>query len=144
MKRAARIALLYAAVAALATGVNIACQALTIAIHQGQHAVVLSVLVGTAAGLPVKYGLEKRLVFAFRSRGLAHDGRLFVVYSFLGVFTTLVFWGIEFAFHWVFGTHAMRYLGGAIGLSVGSVIKYHLDRRFVFAPPMRQGTAGAM
>lgn len=26
----------------------------------------------------------------------------------------------------------MRYLGGAIGLTLGSYIKYNLDKRFVF------------
>jgi hypothetical protein len=26
----------------------------------------------------------------------------------------------------------MRYLGGAVGLTLGSYIKYHLDKRFVF------------
>lgn len=133
MRRAARIATLYALVAALATAVNISCQALAILAYHGPYAVPLSVLLGTAAGLPVKYLLEKRHIFAFRSRSLAHDGQLFIMYSFLGVFTTAVFWGIEFAFHWLFATDGMRYLGGAIGLAIGSFIKYHLDKRFVFA-----------
>ena len=50
----------------------------------------------------------------------------------MGLFTTFVFWGVEFAFQYVFGTDGMRYLGGAIGLTIGSIIKYKLDKRFVF------------
>lgn len=132
MKGVARIAMLYAVFSAIATVVNIGCQALVIWLYNGSFAVPLSILVGTAAGLPIKYVLEKRHIFSFESDNLAHDGRLFVFYSFLGVFTTALFWGIEYAFHQAFGTDAMRYLGGAIGLTLGYAIKYQLDKRFVF------------
>lgn len=132
MKSVARLAVLYAVFAAIATAVNIGFQALVIWVYQGPYAVPLSILVGTAAGLPVKYVLEKRHIFGFQSDNLAHDGRLFVLYTFMGVFTTALFWGIEYAFHLIFGTDAMRYLGGVIGLTLGYVIKYHLDKRFVF------------
>lgn len=132
MKGVARLAVLYAVFAIIATAANIGCQALVIWVYKGPYAVPLSILVGTAAGLPIKYVLEKRHIFSFESDNLAHDGRLFMLYSFMGVFTTALFWGVEYAFHHVFGTDAMRYLGGAIGLTVGYVIKYHLDKRFVF------------
>ncbi|MBI5257581.1 MAG: GtrA family protein [Burkholderiales bacterium] len=141
MKQAARIALLYAVVSAIATAANIGCQALVIWAYQGPHAVPLSVLAGTATGLPIKYVLEKRHIFGFEAESLAHDGRLFFVYTFFGVFTTALFWGIEFAFHLAFGTDAMRYLGGAIGLTVGAIVKYQLDKRYVFT---RRLPAGAM
>jgi putative flippase GtrA len=129
---AARIAAAYAAVAAIATVVNIACQALTILLYHGSFNVPVSVAVGTAAGLPVKYLLEKRHIFGFQADSVAHDGRLFVMYVFFGIFTTLLFWGIEYLFHAAFRSDAMRYLGGAAGLALGSYIKYHLDKRFVF------------
>ncbi len=92
----------------------------------------LSILVGTAAGLPIKYVLEKRHIFSFKADSLTHDGSIFVLYSLMGVVTTALFWGIEYAFHLVFITDAMRYLGGVIGLTLGYFIKYHLDKRFVF------------
>lgn len=132
MRGVVRLAVLYAVFAAIATAANIGCQALVIWAYQGPYAVPLSILVGTAAGLPIKYVLEKRHIFGFESDGLAHDGRLFFLYSFMGVFTTALFWGIEYAFHHAFGTDAMRYLGGVIGLTLGYIIKYHLDKRFVF------------
>lgn len=132
MKGAARIAMLYAVFYAIATAVNIGCQALVILLYNGAFAVPLSILAGTAVGLPTKYVLEKCNIFSFESDNLAHDGRLFALYSFLCVFTTALFWGVEYAFHTVFGTDAMRYLGGAIGLTLGYAIKYRLDKRFVF------------
>jgi putative flippase GtrA len=129
-----RIAVLYAVFAAFATVVNIGIQALVFWLYQGPYAVPLSIMVGTAAGLPVKYVLEKRHIFSFASDNLAHDGRMFALYSFMGIFTTALFWGIEYAFHHTFETDAMRYLGGVIGLALGYAIKYHLDKRFVFVP----------
>jgi putative flippase GtrA len=141
MKSVARIAVLYAVFAVLATAVNIGSQALVIWLYHGAYAVPLSVLVGTAAGLPVKYVLEKRHIFSFEADNLAHDGRMFVLYSAMGVLTTALFWGMEWAFHVAFGTDAMRYLGGVIGLTLGYVIKYHLDKRFVFVKSSAVGAA---
>jgi hypothetical protein len=48
----------------------------------------------------------------------------------MGLATTAVFWGFEFCFHFFFASKEMRYLGGVIGLTIGYVIKYHLDKRF--------------
>jgi len=141
MKSVARIAVLYAVFAALATAVNIGGQALVICLYHGAYAVPLSILFGTAAGLPVKYVLEKRHIFSFESDNLAHDGKMFALYSLMGVFTTALFWGIEYAFHHTFGTDAMRYLGGVIGLTLGYTIKYHLDKRFVFVTRSAVGAA---
>ncbi len=132
MKSATRIAVVYALVSALATGANIATQAASIWMYSGAYGVELSVLAGTAMGFPIKYVLEKKHVFEFKADNLGHDTRLFILYGVMGVFTTAIFWGIEFGFHFVFGTDAMRYLGGAIGLTLGSFIKYHLDKRYVF------------
>ena len=132
MRKVARIAILYSLFAVAATAANLGAQALVIWFYSGLYAIEFSILVGTLTGLPIKYVLEKRHIFEFSSDGLAHDGRLFFLYASMGIFTTLLFWLIEYAFHWVFATDAMRYLGGAIGLTVGYVIKYRLDKRFVF------------
>ena len=132
VKGVARLAGLYALFALIAIAVNIGCQAMVIWVYKGPFAVQLSVLVGTAAGLPVKYVLEKRHIFGFESKNLAHDGRVFMLYTFMGVFTTALFWGIEYGFHVAFQTDAMRYVGGAVGLTIGNIIKYHLDKRYVF------------
>ena len=75
---------------------------------------------------------RKTLLFSFQSKSMKHDGQLFVLYSFLGVFTTAIFWGMEYAFHLIFTTDFMRYVGALIGLTIGYFIKYQLDKRFVF------------
>jgi putative flippase GtrA len=63
---------------------------------------------------------------------VAHDTQTFALYTIMGLLTTVVFWGFEWGFHWAFETKEMRYLGGVIGLAIGYLIKYHLDKRFVF------------
>ena len=83
-------------------------------------------------GLVVKYILDKRYIFRFRARDAAHDGKTFVLYTLMGLATTLIFWGFEFGFDHIFETKEMRYLGGIIGLAIGYLTKYHLDKRYVF------------
>lgn len=132
MKVVAKIAFLYGIFALLATVANLATQVLVSWFYTGAYGMELSILAGTASGLPIKYILEKRHIFGFESENLTHDGKLLLMYSFLGVFTTALFWATEFTFQLIFETDLMRYLGGALGLAMGYVIKYHLDKRFVF------------
>ncbi|CAK0767231.1 GtrA family protein [Gammaproteobacteria bacterium] len=132
MKSSAYLGFLYAVLAAIATLVNLGGQALTVWGYRGSCAVELSILVGTAAGLPTKYLLDKHYIFVFRTNNLAHDGKLFLLYALTGVFTTMLFWGTEYGFHRLFNTDTLRYLGGVIGLSLGFILKYQLDKRFVF------------
>lgn len=126
------LAVLYTLFAAFSTAINISAQMLSIWAYRGPYAVEISILVGTAAGLPLRYVLEKRFIFAFQSQNIAHDGRLFVLYGFMGIFTTAIFWGVEYIFHIVFASDALRYVGGVIGLAIGFYVKYQLDKHFVF------------
>lgn len=129
---AVRIAVLYTLFAVLSTLINIGSQMLSIWAYKGPYSVEISILVGTAAGLPLRYVLEKRYIFAFISNNLAHDGKLFIFYSAMGLITTLIFWGTEYAFHLIYGTDLMRYAGGIVGLAVGFYVKYQLDKKYVF------------
>lgn len=63
---------------------------------------------------------------------MIEDGQKFFLYCFMGVFATLIFWGAELGFEFIFATKGMRYLGGVIGLCIGYWTKYNLDKRFVF------------
>ena len=131
-KSATKIAALYSLFASLSTVVNIGSQMLSMLIYSGVYTVEISIFIGTLAGLPLRYFLEKRYIFSFQSKNMKHDGRLFILYSFMGVFTTAIFWGTEYTFHLIFTTDVMRYIGGVLGLSIGYYIKYQLDKRFVF------------
>ena len=132
MKKRARIAVLYTLFAVVSTAINIGSQMLSILIYKGPFAVEISILVGTAMGLPLRYFLEKRYIFDFTSKSFIYDGKLFVFYSAIGVITTLIFWGTEYAFHLIYDTEFMRYFGGIIGLSIGFYVKYQLDKKYVF------------
>ena len=127
-----KLALTYAILALVATAANIGAQDLAIRLYDGRFGVGLSVALGTGVGLVVKYLLDKRYIFAFRARDARHDGQTFLLYSLMGLVTTVVFWGFEFGFDWLFQDKAMRYLGGIIGLAIGYITKYQLDKRYVF------------
>ena len=131
-KTPTKIAVLYTLFAVLSTAINIGSQMLSIWIYEGPLSVEISILVGTAMGLPLRYFLEKRYIFNFTSKNLVHDGKLFIFYSAMGVITTLIFWGTEYFFHLVYDTDLMRYFGGIIGLSIGFYVKYQLDKKYVF------------
>ena len=129
-----KLAAIYALLAAIATATNIGAQAGFLLVYSGAYAIALSIMVGTGIGLIVKYGLDKRYIFRFKAENAAHDSKVFILYASTGVITTAVFWGFELSFHTLFGTDQMRYLGGVIGLAIGYVTKYELDKRFVFRP----------
>jgi len=131
-KKATTIAVLYTIFAAFSTVINIGSQMLSILVYKGPFSVEISILVGTVIGLPLRYFLEKRYIFNFTSKNLIHDGKLFLFFSAMGVITTLTFWGIEYAFHLIYDSDFMRYVGGVIGLVVGFYIKYQLDKKYVF------------
>ena len=126
------LAITYAILALIATAANIGAQDLVIRGYSGGFDVLFSVVVGTGVGLVVKYILDKRYIFRFSARSTLHDGRTFALYALMGLVTTVIFWGFEFSFHYLFETKEMRYLGGVIGLAIGYLTKYHLDKRFVF------------
>ena len=127
-----RIALLYTIFAVISTICNIGGQDAAIRVYTGPYAVAFSVFVGTGVGLVVKYLLDKRWIFKYQTKDALHDTRLFILYTAMGLITTAIFWGTEFGFNAIFETKEMRYVGGVIGLAVGYVIKYRLDKKFVF------------
>ncbi len=122
----------YSLCAAIAIAVNILSQDLALWVYEGQANILFSMVVGTGSGLIVKYFLDKRYIFRFQTHDVAHDGHTFVLYTIMGLFTTAIFWGSEFLFEWLFQDKLLRYSGAVLGLCVGYVIKYHLDKRFVF------------
>lgn len=127
-----RLAVTYAILALIATAANIGAQDIVIRGYSGAFDVLLSVSVGTGVGLVVKYILDKRYIFRYRAHNAIHDGQTFALYALMGLATTVIFWGFEFGFDHLFETKEMRYLGGVIGLAIGYLTKYHLDKRFVF------------
>jgi putative flippase GtrA len=50
----------------------------------------------------------------------------------MGVVTTVLFWVTEYTFDLWFETKTMRYVGAVIGLGIGYLTKYYLDKKYVF------------
>jgi len=127
-----KLAVTYTVFAIIATIANIAAQDITAHIYIGMYSIILSVIAGTAVGLVIKYILDKRYIFRFQTRNITHNSKIFVLYTLMGIVTTLIFWFFEFGFNHLFQTKQMRYFGGVIGLALGYIVKYQLDKRFVF------------
>lgn len=122
----------YAFFAFIAATVNLAVQRGVFFFMTDGEGVFLALVAGTMAGLVVKYVLDKRWIFNDLASGLRSHSRRFSLYTLMGVFTTLIFWFSETCFWIVWRTESMRDVGAIIGLGIGYLIKYQLDRRFVF------------
>lgn len=124
----------YILFAALATVTNLFMQDVVLFLFRSMaDSLYVAMAVGTIVGLYVKYVLDKRYIFGYRTRDVSHDLRTFMLYAITGVFTTLIFWGFELGFYHAFGTHFWRTTGAVIGLAIGYALKYRLDRRFAFS-----------
>jgi putative flippase GtrA len=126
------LALRYAGFAVVATLANLGAQRLVLMLDGGAAGFAAAVLTGTAVGLVVKYLLDKRWIFADAATGLRAHSRRFSRYTATGVVTTLIFWGTETGFWLAWQTDLAREAGAVLGLTVGYVLKYRLDKRYVF------------
>lgn len=131
----------YAAFAVVATIANLAMQRVVLTWGDGGAIFAVAVAAGTLVGLIIKYALDKRWIFYDLDTGVKAHGQKFSLYTLMGVITTAIFWGTETAFWLVWETDLMRELGAVIGLSIGYVVKYQLDRRFVFNRVLEPGSA---
>jgi putative flippase GtrA len=123
----------YAAFAVIATIANLATQRIVLHYADTGPYFAAAVGAGTIVGLIIKYVLDKRWIFYDLATGIKNHSRKFSLYTAMGLMTTAIFWGTETAFWLISQTDQMRELGAILGLSVGYVVKYQLDRRFVFS-----------
>ncbi|HHY08366.1 MAG: GtrA family protein [Clostridium sp.] len=93
---------------------------------------LIAIFFGTLTGLVIKYALDKRFIFNYETKNKSENTGKFLLYSFMGIFTTLIYWAFELSFDFLFDYESAKYIGAFIGLSIGYVIKYQLDKRFVF------------
>ena len=122
----------YVAFAIAAVLANLATQRVVLQFGETLPLFVAAVAAGTAAGLLLKYALDKRWVFYDQQTGVSSHRRKFIAYTATGLVTTAMFWIIELAFWMYWRTSTMREVGAILGLSIGYALKYFLDRRFVF------------
>lgn len=136
---ASSLVIRYAVFAVAAAAANLLAQRSVLVLDRSTLGLVSAVAVGTGVGLVVKYLLDKRWIFYDPSAGLRTHGRKFTLYTVTGLFTTLIFWGSEATFWMLWRTDAMREIGAVLGLTIGYVIKYRLDQRFVFGKRVPRG-----
>jgi len=122
----------YALFALIATGVNLTTQWPFFLLLDGFYVLYAALAAGTLTGLVTKYWLDKRWIFHYVPSSRGDDLQRFGLYSLMGAFTTVIFWGTEMTFYYAFDFDGAQYVGGALGLTVGYVIKYALDKRYVF------------
>jgi putative flippase GtrA len=122
----------YIIFALLSTVTNLAFQYLSFTLYSGFGALYMAMFTGTLAGLILKYILDKKYIFFHTPKSKKDDGKKFLLYSLMGVFTTFIFWGFEIGFDWIFEKESAKYFGAIVGLSIGYIVKYFLDKRFVF------------
>lgn len=91
-----------------------------------------SILAGTVIGFIVKYVLDKRWIFFDDYNGVRQEVSKVVLYGLFSVVMTLLFWAFEIVFLMIGGTETAKYSGAAIGLAIGYVLKYLLDKKITF------------
>ncbi|MGK9055396.1 GtrA family protein [Neorhizobium petrolearium] len=121
----------YVIFAVVSTLVNFAVQE-TVVRTAPIEPLMLSILAGTIAGFAVKYVLDKKWIFYDVYTSHAGEARKVALYGLFSVLTTIIFWSFEIACWTMWETNSAKYAGGALGLAIGYVSKYTLDRRFVF------------
>jgi len=126
------IAVKYSIFALVSTLFNLLFQYISFYIYSSFGSLYVAMFMGTLAGLIAKYILDKKFIFYHTPKDKKDDAKKFALYSLMGVFTTIIFWGAEITFDRVFDDPNSKYIGAIIGLSIGYVIKYFLDKRFVF------------
>lgn len=126
------IAFRYIIFAIASTIANLLFQYMSFFFYSGFLSLYLAMFMGTLAGLILKYVLDKKYIFFHTPKSKKDDGKKFLLYSLMGVFTTVIFWGFEMSFYYLFENESAKYIGAVIGLSIGYVVKYFLDKKFVF------------
>jgi len=120
----------YTAFCLIALMANLAVQAVA---HECLHVPNwLSIGSGTATALVLKYWLDRNFIFYATKANFLKDLQRFIIYTAFGLFTTLLFWFIEWMFIISFSHPLARYVGAALGAGIGYYLKYLMDRRWVF------------
>ena len=123
---------LYTFFAIISTFSNLITQRFIISFSQSNLFFLIAIFCGTLVGLFIKFFLDKKWIFFDKTSGLILQSRKFSKYSLMGILPTLIFWSTETIFWFLWNTENMREIGASIGLSIGYIIKYKLDNRFVF------------
>ena len=119
----------YIIFAIISTIINLSFQYISFYFYNGIYSIYIAMFNGTLSGLILKYILDKKFIFEYKSNSKKQESKKFILYSIMGLFTTLIFWLFELGFDKLFN---QKYLGAVVGLAIGYIVKYNLDKKFVF------------
>lgn len=126
------IAAKYLLFATISTLLNLFAQYVSFLVYAGYGSLYIAMFFGTLAGLLSKYILDKKFIFYHTPKDKKDDTIKFMLYSFMGVFTTIPFILSEMLFDYFIDHEGAKYLGALIGLAIGYLAKYFLDKKYVF------------
>jgi len=126
------IAIKYTLFAMTATLFNLLVQFISFQFYSGELSLFVAMFFGTLVGLFIKYYLDKHYIFYHTHTSHVENGKTFILYSFMGVFTTILSWSIEYSFNALWAVDIAKYVGATIGQILGYATKYRLDKKFVF------------
>ena len=132
VKKKINITILYIFFALLSTGVNLITQWFIFILFSNTFTIYIALFIGTFTGLVTKYFFDKKWIFYYTPKNRYDNFYKFILYSFMGAFTTIIFWGTEISFYYFFDFRGSQYVGGGLGLIIGYFLKYILDKRYVF------------
>lgn len=92
----------------------------------------LSIGIGTIVGFLLKYALDKLWVFRDGYGGHRDELVKVTLYGAFSIVTTLIFWAFELSFWEIWRSDLAKYGGAVLGLGIGYITKFMLDRTFVF------------
>ncbi len=126
------IAIKYTLFAVIATLFNLLFQYISLAIYSGYGSLFVAMFFGTLVGLFIKYYLDKQYIFYHAHSSQKENAKTFLLYSFMGIFTTILSWSIEYSFDALWPAEIAKYIGAFIGQILGYITKYNLDKKYVF------------
>jgi len=132
----------YTIFAIISSLVSLFFQWLSFFFYSGAGSLYVAMSIGVLAALATKYTLDKKWIFCYTPLNKKDEMKKFIGYSFMGVFTTVVFVVIEMSFYYLLPYDNAKYIGVLIGLVVGYTMKYFLDKRYVFVNKITQGSSG--
>lgn len=118
--------------AIVSTLFNLLTQRIILSFNKTNLFFFIAIISGTIVGLGIKFFLDKRYIFFDKKNDISHLKKTFVLYTFMGTFSTIIFWGTESIFWLVWKEERMREIGAILGLTLGYIIKYRLDIKYVF------------
>jgi len=126
------LAIKYTLFALISTLLNLLFQYLSFLVYSDFASLYVAMFIGTLVGLITKYILDKKFIYYHTCKDKKDDAKKFAHYSLMGLFTTIIFWGTEIVFDAFFQNPNAKYVGAIIGLGMGYIIKYFLDKNYVF------------